>query len=467
MLNNKYLKTVLIGSLALSLSGCSDLLNTEPKQSVSPEVALSNLSGAQAIMVSAYNRMLASGIYSRNFTLTPDALADIFKVTPSNSQRLRADMINQQGTGTGNWGMYNVINDVNYIIDGVDALDATQAVKDRLKGESYFIRGLMYHNLVKSYAYEPGKEVGGFNHGVILRLTPTKGLTDADLRSRATNVEVYNQIEADLKQAITFLTGQNNNVYYANKAAAEAILARVYLYWGRWADAENYASQALANTTAQLSNPTNYVAGWESQPNRESLFELVIGIQETLGTNESLASVSTPYSSGWFDIQLTDAYLNKLEEGDARRNLLKFSNTGAKVGWYLDKFPGRKGNFADNIPVIRVAELLLIRAEARAEQNKLAEAVADINTLRTARSASAFASSNKDAIISFILDERVRELAYEGHRWFDLKRRGMDIPKSPETGYPALSYSSDHRLLSPIPQGQLDINPNLVANPGY
>jgi starch-binding outer membrane protein, SusD/RagB family len=132
---------------------------------------------------------------------------------------------------------------------------------------------------------------------------------------------------------------------------------------------------------------------------------------------------------------------------------------------YNNKWTESVGDNTDNTPVIRYAEVLLIRADAYAEAGQEDLARADLNQLRASRGVGPVDAAGPQ-LIGAILDERRRELAFEGHRWFDLKRRGMDIPKPVHSGLNPLPYT-DYRVLAPLPSTQVQNNPELVQNPGY
>ncbi|MFN3595675.1 MAG: RagB/SusD family nutrient uptake outer membrane protein [Rubricoccaceae bacterium] len=455
----------LAGTLAVLGAGCDGLLDTEPRQSVSPEVGLSDLSGVQGILTSAYNRLQDVDTYGQRQIIAPEILADNAAINDNPSGRYRGESTNEIGTGVGGWTQwYRVISDANYVLYGLTRVDAPEATRNRMRGEALFLRALAHHNLARIYAYEPGREVNGFTQGVILRTQPTLALSEVDFRSRNSVQEVYQQIESDLLEAIQLLTASGGtNRYFATRGAAEGLLARVYLYAGRWADAEARATNALAPTTtaARLATVAQVPTMFRTQPNPESLFEIAInGTTETLGVNNAINPITTP--ARWFDV-VPSAELQALyEPTDAR--LAGWYAAGGATGRYSTKFPGSVAVYTDHVPVLRVAEMLLIRAEARARQGNTAGAFADLNTLRAARAATPFDGSGD--VIALVMDERRRELAFEGHRWFDLKRLGMDIPKAARTAAPAVPYAN-FRILAPIPTAQVDLNPNLTQNPGY
>lgn len=473
MSKSKAIIAALTVVLMTGFTGCDSILETEPAQSVSPGQALTNYTGTEAIALSAYNRYLSSITYGADQVIYPDALADGLTLNPGASRYQDANT-NEIGSGVGGWGtFYDAINDANYVINGVDDLsdpEATQVRKDRLKAEMLFVRALAYHDLVKTYAYDPtNPNISNWNAGVIIRTEPTLQYSDADLRSRSTVEEVYTQIEDDLTQAITLFSKDGvdrENVFFASKAASEALLARVYLFWGKYAEAETQATNALNDAPVGLAAPADVPTMFQtSSPddnNPESIFELRMASTESPGINEAASAALTPLS--WFAQVPTDKLMNDYETGDAR------------LGWYAEeggiyystKFYETGRDYADNIPVLRVAEVYLIRAEARIKKDTPDKqgAISDIDALRQSRGLAASGLTTGDtesAIMQVILDERFKELAVEGHRWFDLKRLGMEIPKPGGINVP----STDFRMLDNIPQNEVENNPNLDQNPGY
>jgi starch-binding outer membrane protein, SusD/RagB family len=450
--------------LAMPLTACDDLLTTEPRTALSPEVALANVSGTEAILVSVYNRLLAQGAYGNSLFIIPDIMGDVFVQRPGASRGNAP--YNMTPGGTLGYYPYASVNEANYIIDGIGTLDAPQATKDRLLGSALFLRALNYFNAVRTYGYEPNKAVNGWDRGVIMRDKPTKGLTDADFRARGTVTEAYQLIESDLQQAATLLAG-NTNVYYASPAAANALLARVYLYWERWADAEARATAAIGATAARLTTTAAaYELAWSTSPNPESVFELNVNANtESVGVNESMASWVTPRQ--WGDFGINPELVALFPAGDIRLSLLKTGTVSGIQLQYLDKWNANKGNFAQNLPVIRLAELHLIRAEARAEQNNIAGGLAELNALRAARGVPAATAANRQALVDAILLERRLELAYEGHRFYDQKRRGMNIQRPSAIGANATLPYTDFKILAQWPTAQVNLNPLLQQNPGY
>lgn len=462
---HKIAAITLIGGL-LFLSSCS--LEVEPAEELSPEMILTSQEGMEGLAVSLHSRLRAEGRYGRDLVLLPDVLADGVQLHPISSGRYTGQVVNQHAAHFGLWGSaWNPINEANIIIDAIDQVeDISPGVRDRLLGEAYFHRAFAYHDLVKIYGYEPGREVGGWDLGVMKRDTPTYDAADADDRPRVTTREIYDLIESDLHQAIELLASGDRGVYYANHTAALTLMARVQLYLENWESAANFSTQAMAAADVGLASEQVYRDNmYEREPNPESIFELRIDPDnESLGNN-SLDQYIGP--SGWFDILPSQSLIDSFEEGDVRLSLI---DTHDGYPYFL-KFNGSVGSRTDNVPIMRYPELLLIRAEANTELGNLAQAREDLERLRVARGLFAYGEGSptpgtQSELITAVLEERRREFAFEGHRWFDMKRRGMDIPKQDPLS--DISYE-DYRVLAEIPSSEIDDSQfvNVEQNPGY
>lgn len=479
----KTIRLLLAGGLVLGAGAC-DILDTAPKQSLSPEQFISSLDAMNNVLASTYNRLQSTDIHGQRLTLVPDVLADNASITTlSPSGRLRNESQNLFGTNVGGWGTYyGLIGDANLIIDKADGV-GTQSAADvstrkRYKGEAYFLRAYAYHNLARIYGPEPGDEaLRGTDRSVPIRVKPVLSEDAVTLLPRSSVDSVYAQIRSDLDSALTLLTASGtNDKFRANRVAVRALRARVELYAEKWGDAESFATAALADSAylvsggARLVRGNAIVAAYRTQPNPESIFEVRYNAQtESIGVNESIVSLVQPARSNtrpladgrWGDLVPSTTLRALFTTGDERAGLisnLATSTTTTPV--YTTKYGSYVAaqTYTDNVPVLRHAELYLIRAEARLEQTNPTGALSDINRLRVARGAAPLTS----VTLTDIMNERRRELNFEGHRWFDLKRRTLDLTKS--TGNLA---ASDFRWLAPIPSDQIQLNPRYRQNPGY
>jgi len=462
----KTIKISIISAIMAFAVSCDGVLDTEPSVAVSSDVVVTTASGMDAVLTSAYDRLRSESLYRYWIPAGPEVLSDNSELHPINSGRFSTQAENAFGSHftTGVWSTsYRLINEANIIIAGAEATQTSQSHRDRLRGEALFLRGLAYHELLRVYGYEPNHPlISTWDQGVIIRTEPTLGLSGADLRPRRTVLEGYEQAESDYLEAINLLGGNDRgSVYFADVAAAHAGIARLYLYWERWEDALNHAELAVSNAKGSLVDFSSYENIFDILPNPESIFEL--SFDNTHGSGGSLNAVTTP-PPGWFDALPSAELLELYEEDDLRNNLFDVHTDGYP---FILKYTGTVGQNTDHIPVFRVSEMILIQAEAHYELNDEANAIAALELLRENRGLGAYETApSGNSLLDEIYDERRRELAFEGHRWYDLKRRAMNVPKPEVNLNPAVPFD-DVRILAPLSSTQVENNPNLDQNPGY
>lgn len=455
---------------AFVLASCTDL-DVVNKAALPQEVVLADMSGFESVLFAAYESVNDFGYYGQTMMIAPEILADNLNLV-NLSGRYEQEFVNAENANINIWfNRYTAINECNIVIGLIneDYVVGDEDVKKQFVAEAKFLRALFYHDLSKVYGYEPGQEVGGFNTSVILRTEPTVGLSNADDRPRVSNEEIYTQIEADLLDAIADLpdaVAGTPAVARANKKAAQLLLARVYLYWGKNAEAANYAQLAIAGDGSDLVAAADYVGSWDDATNAihpESIFESDLGIQDwnsVDGANNSLHSLTMNTTSGNFFVVTGSAELVadvESNSNDVRDGMF----TTIPLGEMITKWRGAKGTlpFQENIPILRISEGYLIAAEA------LGAGAGDaiFNTYRAARGMTTPATAN----ITNILRERRIEFMAEGHRFFDLKRLGRAISKPASSGVGTVPYDN-FKILSRIPQSELELSDGiLVQNPGY
>jgi hypothetical protein len=445
-----------------TLASC-DLL-VEPTNNVAPDQATQTIAGVRSIITGVYARLQDADSYGNELLILPDLMSDNARTSQPAVNRT-AEYSNSIGSHMGNWDeSYVAINEVNYAIaSSRELLEEEPALANRFLGEGLFLRALLYFDLSRLFGYEPGRYVNGWDTGVVLRTEPTRTAGDADLRERAKVEEVYTQMEKDLLEAIPLLTqyGQTSP-YFATRAGAEALLAKVYLYWRKYSNVITQVTAALSHSTARLAEPGEVATMFSKAPNVESIFEINYdAATETLWVNDCSACYTWPQGT-WFSMWPSAELLALFETGDARTALYPTTPAGVR---YVNKYTYARGSWTDNSPVFRVSDLMLMRAEAYAESGQTGPAQADLNALRAKRNATAITATGA-ALLQAIQDERRRELAFEGHRWFDLKRRGQDITK-PAFGNNAIVPYADFRILAPLPNAQVQNNALLKQNPGY
>lgn len=430
-----------------------------------------------------------------------------------------------QNVVTGWQTNHKIIAQCNGILDNYENWEAT-ATRDKLEGEARALRALAYLFIARMY----GKPVktNPQSPGAVLRLT--SGLEDLP---RSTVAQTYEQITKDIEKATTLLTNTPSK-NFITKRAAHAIAARAYLDLGDYTNGTKHANAALEGLTLMTqadyttkfctintetiwnyANPVGDTPGWNSIPS----FWFVTNMS-TYGDpvtddkgNQTVKVTRTGYLLGYSSMRLTQRFIDMFEEDDVRKKHFPKDNLGrylrwpeytwAKVpkkdadgntiededgkpvtewGWVVNggiitnkiKHNGTRG--VGDVPIIRGSEMYLIIAELAADAGKEQEALTALNTLRTARGASTYTGTGAD-LVNEIQNERRRELFAEGHRVFDIKRRGLPLKRSDDPEHVATSGGApidlpagSDRFEWPIPQREIDTNGALSAadqNPAY
>jgi hypothetical protein len=518
MNTKNFLKTGLaFASLLFVFSSCEKQLEILPRQSIEATTALTSKDAINASLTSIYATYKSLRLYGRDLIAIPEVLSDNGFAT-NRSGRLFSEAQNVQGahfSGSIWTNAYGSINQINNTIEAINKGDIspkpTQTEIDGWMGQLLFLRGLYYFDLVKVYGYIPGAVVSAQDRGGVP--VYTQGIATADAArawkpSRAPLDTVYAQITRDLVAAESRLTFPGLGVSLANKAAAQALLSRVYLYSKNYTESKKWSDAVITLAGSKMATAANYVAQWRAETHTETLFQIRYAtVAESTGVNESLqttfSTLVTPgnpaVTGGWGDIIPTITMLNDLgvtlTNGNTTtafalnhtiatrstdvRNLLFEVGSAGRVGLKVEctKYIGKNGTInIDNAPVLRVSEAILNRAEAQATAGSsvlnLVGALADLKTIKKARytdytgSAAETADNVRDqaSLLEEILRQRRIEFVFEGHRFFDLKRLGRDLIKGPH--YSDVTFA-DLRILPQIPQGEIDGNPNLKQNFGY
>jgi hypothetical protein len=357
-------------------------------------------------------------------------------------------------------GSYSVIANCNVILQRIDKVsDIEEGLKNRIIGEAYFLRSLMYYHLAVAFGNIP------------LQLTP---FVPGDGLTQVNATAVYTQLAADLAIAETNLpiSYSASDRGRATKGAAATLLAKVQLTLGNKANAEATLRRIIANYNYSLLPNFANLWGAANENNAESIFEVQFksgGIgQGSFLTNEFSPSGDLQTGQGFGRNRPTLALINAFEPGD-----LRFSSSlgtsyinNAKV--VVNENYGKKQlgslpteNDSDiNFVVFRYADVLLMLAEALGETP---ESYGLINQVRTRAGLANISSSTPGTFQNKLLKERQVELAFENHRWADLRRFGVVNQKLLESESDVIN-SNDIKDLFFIPQREMDINPNFVQN---
>ena len=443
-------KLFLLGLTLTMAASCSKKLDTKPTISIDQQDALKTSSDVKVALVGAYADLGVADFYGGRIFVGPDLLGDFNELNWSGTYQGMTQIKNKaipvdNGFITSTWeGGYRAINDVNNVLGAISVVNDND--KSKVEGESKFIRAAALFDLVRVFAKAWDDGDPTTNPGVPVVLTPTTGIDKSNLVKRNTVSEVYAQVITDLTDAENKLPEENG--FFATKAAASALLARVYLQKGDFENAANAADAAINSATSNnLSLENKYANAFPYSAGNS--VEDIFAMQVT--SSSGYNSFQEFYSSlGRGDIQIKEAHLALYESGDDRLNL--FYESGGSI--YTGKFDYVYGN----VHTIRLAEMYLIRAEANFRMNSSTGAfpVDDINRIRERAGLSDYAS--EDLTLDKILKERKLELAFEGFTLHDVKRlKGSVGP---------LSWDSP-KLVYPIPLRELRVNPNLTQNEGY
>ncbi len=462
--------------MAISFWGCKQTLDINPRQSIYSDDAFTSPVGFNAAVIGVYDAYQEVAYYGRDMIAIPEVLADNAQAT-NKSGRLMGQYLNQPYSHIGVfYSAYDAINKANLVIDNADKVPGLEEAEKKVAlAQVHFLRALSHFDLMRVYAFDPGVIIEASDKGgVPIRLEGIYTVDKITYPSRAPIADVYAQIYKDLETSLQYFEeADGDGPHYASKVAVLALFSRVALYNKDYDNCIKYATGAI-DLAPPLMAADKYVAGWRSAVNPESIFELRYVVNENIGVNEALQTTFTTLlepgnrsdTQGFGDVVPTSKFLALHTAGDVRRELYELGTSGrgtAKIE--CTKFMGKNGMpNLDNIPIIRTAELYLNRAEAYAQKGQLTEALADVNQITSNRGVSAVSGSSKEVVFEKVLEQRRLELAFEGHRFFDLKRNGMNIDKSSPAS--PLEYG-DFRYLAAFPNAEILANPNLVQNPGY
>ena len=487
----------LLGSMLLISISCKEQLEVSPIASLKETQVLKDVTTASGLLNSAFAILRSGNYYGRDFVVTPELLSDntVLVNAGDRSGRGLNQSINLSGTHLNIYFIYQAMNTVNLIIDAIDSKiivitsQADLVAITRIKAQALFMRALFHFDLVRTYSYNPNYIVNNWDKGVPIVTLPVKSKADIIFPERPTIVAVYKQVETDLLASIELFTatGTPNPAtrFAPNRAAAQALLAKVYIYWAgplntdKYQLAIDYATAAIISGATTLSTTGNLVSNWvnasTTAPNPESYLEANFANNaENLGADNSLQTWYTRNVNattgvritGWGDVIASPVLLAEYPAVDIRlTGLLQQARRDFEPATSREtrKYTGGSVFGLKNTPIIRVAEMFLIRAEAFSFLSNDVSALADLNTIRVRSNIPALVAVTGAALRTEIFNERRRELAFEGHRWFDFTRRGLDVQKPDGS---VIAYS-DFRILANIPLGEVQANKNLEQNPGY
>ncbi|MCO6176009.1 RagB/SusD family nutrient uptake outer membrane protein [Flavobacterium sp. NRK F10] len=477
-----FLKTSVI-VMVLFLSSCSDYLDTTPitEDTITDTngIVIVDAADAESRMNAVYGTF-ASGYWQLDFLLAGDGQSDnayIGADNPAIFQYETYQMLSTNSQMKGDWNdIYNNINTCNIIINYVDqASDLTTTRRDEMIGEASLIRALNHFHAVQLWGDCPIATQAVFS----VSSENFDEVFDALFPTRKPVAEVYDQIIEDCLIAID-MAPDGSNKFKANKMGAKALLAKVYATMPNpdWIKTIQYCDEVLAGGYILL--PTyDHLFDSAHEGNDESIWEVNgEGWGSPIGAWNTFMFLGTDWKK--FNAPSHTLVQAFTANGDTQRKASTI--TTANVGWadtywsstnYPFAYKMRDTNGNQNFYLARLADILLLKAEALASLGDVPGAMALVNQVRTRAGISTISAVDQSDAVYKILEERLMELAFEGDRWFDLKRMGkaVEILSQQKDGngvvLPSASNINQNRLLWPIPQDKLDANGLLTQNPGY
>jgi hypothetical protein len=456
-------KTIYILLTFFTLS-CGNQLNIDPTTSVDSEQAKKSLdllvTGAYALIGSGPGttgpNFQEGALYATDLLLNADLLASEnymnWRGTFDQYKEVDNKLMSSLNTSiTRMWEKgYAAINLANIILKTTETIPADD--QDFYRGQGLFIRAIVHFELLRFWM-EPSTGLG-----IPIITKPTEDFNDIQHPSRATITDSYAAIIADLTEAKGLLSEDKS--VYANSYVAEAFLARVYLQQGDYANALTAANDVIENGDYELASSVE--EAFNTRESVESIFEIQQNTQNNAGTsNDGLTTFyscdeATPGSAFRGDVAIDPAFMSLYDNNDKRLTILIYQGDCSKAnitsGKWRDPF--------QNIPIIRLSEMYLIRAEAN---ERLSSAVGDtpvndVNAIRAKANAPLYGVVDLDDILL----ERELELAFEGQRIHDFKRIGKQVTYNSEI----VDYT-DPQFILPIPQAQINTNNNIEQNAYY
>lgn len=480
----RFVSYILIGIAALGVTSCKGFLEKAPVLSQSTDLVLSSYDGLSKAVIGSYVYLASSGWYGGERVLESEMRSgNGIKDNAHNSNRYSTQMNwNYSADATsGMWATgYVTISRCNNVLDNLEGKDVggvTAQDLDNLRAECLFIRALAHFDMVTLYAL-PYTYVKA--NQASLKEAQKLGVpyvyhTDPNGKpARDYVLDVYDNIVKDLLDAEKAIDPKYVHAGVKDKKAAvtlpaiQALLSRVYLYMGEWQKAADYATKVISNTDYQLYEADEYADVWAMDiGGSEVIFENYVDIDNR--SNEGCSYMTYP-DGAYGDCIASKALYNLYEDGDVRKALFCQDKDETEGLWWTLKYEGKGVGSPDanNTVILRLSEMYLNRAEAIVHGANVAgvSALDDLNAITSRRGAAAYTSAGMQAVKL----ERRKELAWEGHYFFDLARWNDAVSREACFNLQADNQNipfPDHRWALPLPKEELEVNENLVQNDEY
>ncbi len=451
------IQVFLLASICFMLA-CNKKLDVAPQNTLTPSEIVS-ADDVKAVLFGGYSTFQNGNAFGEKYNTFSELLINDNDINWAGTFS-DYDDINSKTETTGSeviyqvWAnSYHTINVANLVLSKLDVLTGSE--KTQVEGEAKFLRGLTYFTLVNLYAkpYSAGSITT--NPGVPLVLQHVSGYDPArDKLPRASVAAVYTHVLADLTDAAAKLPAEAAN-FRATKYSAMAFLSRVYLAQGNYAAAATAANVVIESGNYSLTSSIDKAFN-NSANSTEDIFALQQTSQSNSGTVDfGITSFYSGDPVGRGEIQITPVHLSKYEAGDARKD---FFYSGSSISGASGMLTGKWKDLYKAIPIIRLAEMYLTRAEANFRKGGTPTGPAPVEDVNKIRERAGLQPLGAVANANIIVKERFAELAFEGERFYTVKRLQLTVGGRPY----------DHpRLIFPIPQREIDLGNALPQNEGY
>jgi starch-binding outer membrane protein, SusD/RagB family len=434
------LHLIFAAALIFTAGGCKKFLYQEPYNNISINDIFKDFEGARTALAGCYDDLKSGDYYLRTFSLYPEVTSGNIKYSKLSNQALLLSYNFNNDAAANDMKAYfimaySIIYNTNTIIANIDnVLDASSLQKSRLLADAYTIRALVHFDLARVFAQGYSFTPDASHPGITVRNTVVSALTPVD--NVQTCKQVFAQVTSDLDSAMllypnsakVFSLGDDKT--YCSFDAAKALQSRVALYKNDWSKVIALSTDLISSNKYQLISNSGYVASWKQRNiSSESIFELAFGDR----TGGSLGDYYNASNSLFGQMSTSNDLLSLYSVGDVRAQPSMYvkATVNSTDYYFTRKYQGMNDS-ANNIKIIRLSEIYLNRAEAYAESDNLVAALADLNVIRKRANPASinFESTDKATVINEILDERRRELCFEGHGFFDLSRKKKNLVRT-------------------------------------
>ena len=444
----KKIQYILLTAISLSTVSCSDFLDQKPDNYISDAAVIQTLSSAKAALNGAYHDLASSSYYGgQYFDAGVNLAAD--NVTWTGSLNYYYDFDTHQYSAENQllsyawYAIYATVNQTNQVIDKVTVLnDGSESERRRIIAEATVIRSLAFFDLARTWGNIP----------MVKQATSSPTQFDGVKQTKAK--DVYQLVVDDVLAIYNDLSESSDRVH-VTRSAADAFLARVYLYLEQWDKAEQYASKVIDNGNYALGTIQDLI---DNKETAESIWELAYS---SSFTNQQSTYWRSPDQGGRHEWgpskELVQLLADPTVGGDRKAFYQDFSS--AQVPDYFVGTLYHRSTLDDDVIIFRLAEQYLIRAEARANQQNVSGALSDLNIIRRRANISEIVDvASTQELLNLIADERRVELALEPHRWFDLIRTGKAE---------SVLGIKTYQTIFPIPYNDIQADKDLVQNDNY